>query len=754
MPEHDVDSPAALLVPPLSPAAAQGTADGDLGADRLATASEPDEELYRRLLDAIDVGFCVIEILFDEEGNPNDYRFLSYNRGFVRHTGLSGVIGKTIREVVPDIDDFWARTYGGVALTGEAVHFENHAPAMNRWFSVDAVRIGGASDRKVGVLFTDITMRKEAEEALQKAEERERRRLTDIFMRAPAFMAALRGPDHVFELANEPYYRLIGRQHEFVSQSIIGRAVQEVLPEVVGQGFIGLLDHVYRTGEAFTGSDTRVVFQLDADTSDERFVDFNFQPLFDEDGAVSGILVHGVDLTERKRLERERERMLSEAHARAEREALLNKIGAGVRTTLEPEAILKAVVSELGRGLQADRCYFVRYDQAHDSAVVSPEWFRKEAGVEPLSGRTFKMSNYSVDRDAAYKAGRTHVVHDVVAYAPDNAEPLVALHLRSMLRVPIEAGNEMQSLTVAMAREPRHWAPDEVQLVENVAALVRSTLEAAQVQQRERRIARQLEAALMPPSPPQLPGLALASFYRPALQEAGVGGDFFDVFSVEKGCTALVVADLSGKGLAAAQQVATVKNMLRLALYTGRTVADAVITLHNALVEHDLLTGFATLFVGMYDQAQSSLTFVNCGQEPGLLWRAATGAVEELAPTGPVLGGFGPGRFEQRTVDLAHGDVLALFTDGLTEVGPNRKDFLEIEGVTRVLKQACAGTDYLGDPHVVVGRVVAAVDAFGQGGVRDDVALLVGVAGSGAGMTAADDAPAGGVKLSQETAIN
>ncbi|RYG89177.1 MAG: hypothetical protein EON58_19465 [Alphaproteobacteria bacterium] len=343
------------------------------------------------------------------------------------------------------------------------------------------------------------------------------------------------------------------------------------------------------------------------------------------------------------------------------------------------------------------------------------------------------MSTYSVDRDDAYRAGQTHVVEDVVTYAPDNAEPLVLLHLRAMLRVPIEAGNQMQSLTVAMAREPRHWTEDEVRLMENVAALVRSTLESAQVQQRERNIARQLEAALLPPSPPSLPGLALSSFYRPALQEAGVGGDFFDVFSVEKGCTALVVADLSGKGLAAAQQVATVKNMLRFALYNGHTVSDAITRLHNTLVKHDLLTGFATLFVGMYDYTERSLTYVNCGQEPGLLRRAKTGKVEMLNHTGPVLGGFGPGSYQQRTVILSDGDVLALFTDGLTEVGPTRKDLLEIEGVIEVLDQCCADTVETGNPSTIVDRIIAMVDAFGLGGVRDDIAVLVGVVGASAG---------------------
>jgi sigma-B regulation protein RsbU (phosphoserine phosphatase) len=221
--------------------------------------------------------------------------------------------------------------------------------------------------------------------------------------------------------------------------------------------------------------------------------------------------------------------------------------------------------------------------------------------------------------------------------------------------------------------------------------------------------------------------MSIKSFYRSALEEAGVGGDFFDVFPVEKGCNALVVADLSGKGLAAAQQVATVRNMLRFALYRSESVVEAVTSLHDALVEHDLLAGFATLFVGVFDPAERTLTYVNGGQEPGLIWRASTGDVEELGPTGPVLGGFGDGNYTQVTVSLSPGDVLALFTDGMTEVGPTRREFLEVEGVSRLLEECAADPAQGHDPQFIVDCLIAGVDAFGKGGFGDDIALLVGV---------------------------
>jgi serine phosphatase RsbU (regulator of sigma subunit) len=170
-----------------------------------------------------------------------------------------------------------------------------------------------------------------------------------------------------------------------------------------------------------------------------------------------------------------------------------------------------------------------------------------------------------------------------------------------------------------------------------------------QLLEREHNIAELLQNALQPSLPGKVPGLDMDAAYQPALQEASIGGDFFDVFSLEKGCFALVVADLAGKGLAAASQVAMVRHMLRALLYQAQTtLAEAVTRLNDMLAEHNLLTGFATLFVGAYDVNERTLTYASCGQEPGLILRKAAGQIEELPPTGPVLGGFPGANFEER----------------------------------------------------------------------------------------------------------
>ncbi len=169
----------------------------------------------------------------------------------------------------------------------------------------------------------------------------ERRQLAEIFRNAPSFMCVLAGSDHVFERANDQYMGLVGHR------DIIGRPAREALPEVVEQGFIDLLDSVYRTGEPHVSQDAPVrLFPPDADGPIELSLDFVYQPIRDADGTITGIYVQGVDLTERKRIEealRASEQRLQEAN-----ESLEGRVAA--RT-----GQLRALAAELTQAEQRER---------------------------------------------------------------------------------------------------------------------------------------------------------------------------------------------------------------------------------------------------------------------------------------------------------------------------------------------------------------------------------------------------------------
>lgn len=125
------------------------------------------ERHYRTLFESIDEGFCVVEVLFDESGRAADYRFLKVNPVFERQTGLQDVVGKRMRDLVPDHDDHWFDIYGRVATTGEPVRFQEYAHALGRFFDVYAFPAGVPEAHNVAVLFRDVTTRKRAEESMQ-----------------------------------------------------------------------------------------------------------------------------------------------------------------------------------------------------------------------------------------------------------------------------------------------------------------------------------------------------------------------------------------------------------------------------------------------------------------------------------------------------------------------------------------------------------------------------------------------------------
>jgi PAS domain S-box-containing protein len=135
-------------------------------------ARRASESRYRALFNSIDEGFCVVEVAFDANGEATDFRFLETNPAFEEQTGLTGAVGKWMRELRPRHEQLWPDVYARVARTGQSTRFVEHARALGRWFNVFAFRVGPADAHQVAILFSDITERMEAEVALRAADRR------------------------------------------------------------------------------------------------------------------------------------------------------------------------------------------------------------------------------------------------------------------------------------------------------------------------------------------------------------------------------------------------------------------------------------------------------------------------------------------------------------------------------------------------------------------------------------------------------
>lgn len=138
--------------------------------DRLSKIEES-ERKYQHLFNSIDEGFCIVEMLFDENGIADDYRFLEANNSFGKQTGLLNVSGKTMKELAPRHEQYWFDTYGRIAKTGVPERFEHIAKELGHYYDVYAFRIGKPEENLVAVLFNDISARKKMEDALQVSNE-------------------------------------------------------------------------------------------------------------------------------------------------------------------------------------------------------------------------------------------------------------------------------------------------------------------------------------------------------------------------------------------------------------------------------------------------------------------------------------------------------------------------------------------------------------------------------------------------------
>jgi len=167
------------------------------------------EEKYRTLFNSIDEGYCIIEMIFDEQKKPVDYLFLEINASFERQTGLLNAVGKRMREFAPNHEEHWFEIYGKIALTGESIRFENRAEQLQRWYDVYAFSYGEQKNLQVGILFNDISERKKAAEQLE-AVNKELESFT--YSVSHDLRAPLRSIDGYSKMLEEDYVKLFDEE--------------------------------------------------------------------------------------------------------------------------------------------------------------------------------------------------------------------------------------------------------------------------------------------------------------------------------------------------------------------------------------------------------------------------------------------------------------------------------------------------------------------------------------------------------------
>ncbi|WP_292037611.1 hybrid sensor histidine kinase/response regulator [Massilia sp. UBA6681] len=232
--------------------------------------------------------------------------------GFLYNDSYAIILGEKHPTALGDrFHDIWREIWDDIhplivrALKGESTYMDRLPLRMNRhgydedtWFRFSYSPVRDEDGTVAGMYCACVEMTGEV--LAERYREQENQRLMGLFEQAPGIFAVLRGPDHVFEIANESYLQLIGRR------KLIGMPAREALPEVADQGFFELLDQVYQSGQPFVGHAVPVRVQREASAPlEERYVDFVYQPIRGPKGDVEGIFVEGSDVTMRKRVEDE-----------------------------------------------------------------------------------------------------------------------------------------------------------------------------------------------------------------------------------------------------------------------------------------------------------------------------------------------------------------------------------------------------------------------------------------------------------------
>lgn len=300
-----------------------------------------------------------------------------------------------------------------------------------------------------------------------------------------------------------------------------------------------------------------------------------------------------------------------------------------------------------------------------------------------------------------------------------------------LLAVPILSEGKNLGVLVVGDKENRaggidDFGPNDVRILSllgNQAAIAlenarlhREAVEKERIE-REIELAASIQRAILPQTLPEVPGLAIAGGNKPTRQ---VGGDFFDVFPLNDGTVALCVADVSGKGVPAALLVSTVHACLHLLLDVETIDLPAIVARANRhLVRFSATRKYATLFLARFDPRTRELTYVNAGHNPGIL---LSGSSMQLLPSSGVPIGMLPGAVhheERRT--LAKGDLLALYSDGITEAVNGLDEEFGMERLEALLSRR------RDEPVADVSRhVFEAVNEFTRGVAQyDDQTVLV-----------------------------
>jgi len=412
---------------------------------------------------------------------------------------------------------------------------------------------------------------------------------------------------------------------------------------------------------------------------------------------------------------------------------MLYNLSQAFNSSLDLDEVLNRVIDEVIVATKAERGFVMMYDALGELV------FRVARGMDQsiIGDPVFQVSLGVVEGVA--RDGQPILTGDAQIDPRFSARQSVKLlGLRSILCVPLKVKEQILGTVYVDNRvQAGIFTQDDLELLNSIASSAAIAIENARLYQvaiekgkleQELQMARQLQTSLLPQGTPQVPGWEFAARWLPARQ---VAGDYYDFLLREGGQLGLVIADVSDKGMHAALFMALSRSILRASMDQSSFPSEGM-NRANRLICADSTSGmFVTVFYASLDPEKNEITYVNAGHNPPLLFKSGakqfSERLEQLGRTGMALGVIPDASYRQVSVQINPGDILVLYTDGVTEAADKEGNYFGVEKLEQVVKEIYneSAVDIATSIELAVREFSGAHDSLESYTTYDDITIMV-----------------------------
>lgn len=423
----------------------------------------------------------------------------------------------------------------------------------------------------------------------------------------------------------------------------------------------------------------------------------------------------------RNEQQRENDVLYEAAKGKRELQTLLDASKV-LTSTLESQDIPNKIVMMAAEAVQAD--YAVAYLlNTTPSALPNIAYYSRTSKARHAIRHMEQMAASGEEGSCRAEliqdlADQKPILFNSYTESPKSLRPLLGTAGSGIL-VPLRQKGSMIGSFALLCLEPNSFSESDLSLATALADLGSIAIENSRLYEYERRIAETLQRSFLPEELPGIEGYGIAAFYKPAMSEAVIGGDFYDVFPVSGGEIAIVVGDVSGKGLHAAVSTAMAKYMIRGYAVDDPRPAVVMRKFNKAFCVHKSDSDFITVLYGLLTPDEGLFRYVAAGHFPPLVHSAHVPPDNLVASTGMIVGVSLDATFEEKSFELDAGDALLVYTDGATDVR-KEEGRLETEGLNDLfIKHADSPADE------AVDRIFADIKDLAVGELPDDIVILM-----------------------------